>query len=67
VLWLYNNRTTYKGFLCPALIVSIDLILASTIPEKKKKNEVRKVIIGWLSQMVREDSVNSPVDMKIGL
>jgi hypothetical protein len=63
VLWLYNNRSTYEGFLRPALIASIDSILASTIPEKKKKNEVRKVIIGWLSRMVRGDSAASPVDM----
>ncbi len=37
VLWLYNNRDTYEGFLCPALIASIDQVLASTLEERKKK------------------------------
>jgi hypothetical protein len=63
VLWLYNNRATYEGYIRPALITTIDGVLASNLTERKKKNEIRKHIVGWLSRMTRGRPDQSPIDM----
>jgi hypothetical protein len=63
VLWLYNNRAMYEGFVCPVLITLIDSVLMSGISERKKKVEIHKLIIGWLEQMTRGDAEQSPLDM----
>jgi hypothetical protein len=63
VLWLYNNRATYKGFICPTLIITINGVLASNMTEKKKKAEIRKNIVGWLSQMTQGRPEQYPINM----
>ena len=69
IMWLYENKATYEGFLRPEVMVELDRVMNDTgIPGKKKKTKARKVVVeGWLAQMVRktrDDGVNQcPVDM----
>ena len=69
IMWLYENKATFEGFLRPELLVELDIIMNdAAIPGKKKKTKARKVVVeGWLAKMVRktrDDGMNQcPVNM----
>jgi hypothetical protein len=70
IMWLYENRATYEGFLRPELLVELDVVMNDMgLSETKKKTKARKVVVqGWLMKMVRRSSSNAmdqcPVDMR---
>ena len=46
IMWLYNNRETYEGYLRPGVVSDIQAVLFdTTIPAKKRKKQLRSAVV----------------------
>ena len=66
VMWLYNHRNDYEGFLRPAVVTDIQTVLFDTtiLPKQRKKMLQRVVVEKWCQKMSRQRPENCPVLME---
>ena len=65
VMWLYNNRATFEGYLRPEVVTQIQGVLFNTTmtPKQRKKKLRWNVVDGWCKKMSRQRPENCPIDM----
>ena len=66
IMWLYNNRETYEGFLRPGVVSDIQAVLFdTTILMKRRKKQLWAVVVNnWCRNMSRQRPENCPVLME---
>ena len=54
VMWLYNNRATFEGYLRPGVVTQIQGVLFDTTmtPKQRKKKLRWNVVDGWCKKML---------------
>ena len=65
VMWLYNHRDMYEGYLRGEVVEQIQAVLFDTsIEMKKRKKKLRWTVVeGWCQKMSRQRPENCPIDM----
>ena len=66
VMWLYNHREAYEGYLRPEVVAEIQAVLFdTTIPIKQRRKKLRRAVVDqWCKKMSRQRPENCPVLME---